>query len=817
MMPMRICAVAVDVSTYSIDKLYDYMLPPELADLAQIGSRVLVPFGRANKKTEAVILAFRSSHDPNVPLKCVEMLLDDEPALTERQIKLAIYMREHLYCRFFDCIRVILPAGFWFKRRELYALRSKPEHAMGKPYDDIVALFNEDFPEQSLEDLCRRGGAQFHERDLQKLCRDGVLKTRSEIKQKSNDLLERHYALAVGADEAYAQINPRRSPGQLDVVACLADGTAMPAKELMYMTGVRESTLRTMVKKGLLAVEEVEKYRLPDFSQVPEMELPVLNREQEQAFCGLAELLSSGQPQCALLYGVTGSGKTQVYLRLIHQALMDGKSAIILVPEIGLTSQFIRIFAGCFGEQVAILHSALSVGERYDSWKRIRSGEARVVLGTRSAVFSPAENLGLIIIDEEQDGAYRSEQTPRYHARDIARQRAVQENALLVLGSATPSVETFDLAQQKKIALFELRRRYRNALLPNVILADRREEIREGWDGSIGAVLHEELVRNRDRGEQSILFLNRRGDSRKMCCAVCGWVPECPYCSATMTYHSVNHRAICHLCGASIKIGETCPECGSMHIFTEQPGTQRLEQEIHQILPDARVLRMDADTTVTKNSHEKILESFGKQEADILLGTQMVTKGLDFERVTLVGVIDADQSLFAQDYRARERTFSMITQVVGRAGRSQRPGRAVIQTYNPEHPILLAAARQDYDSFYAEEIARREALLLPPVEDFVMLTATGELENVVLDSLIQLKWRIQSLMQGQFKDFHYPVLGPSPKSIVRVAGRYRYHLIIRCPDTPRRRALISGLLTEFAQGKYKKNVSLYVDNNPDSF
>ena len=254
-----------------------------------------------------------------------------------------------------------------------------------------------------------------------------------------------------------------------------------------------------------------------------------------------------------------------------------------------------------------------------------------------------------------------------------------------------------------------------------------------------------------------------------------------------------------------------------MHIFTEQPGTQRLEQEIHQILPDARVLRMDADTTVTKNSHEKILESFGKQEADILLGTQMVTKGLDFERVTLVGVIDADQSLFAQDYRARERTFSMITQVVGRAGRSQRPGRAVIQTYNPEHPILLAAARQDYDSFYAEEIARREALLLPPVEDFVMLTATGELENVVLDSLIQLKWRIQSLMQGQFKDFHYPVLGPSPKSIVRVAGRYRYHLIIRCPDTPRRRALISGLLTEFAQGKYKKNVSLYVDNNPDSF
>ena len=817
MMPMRICAVAADVSTYSIDKLYDYMLPPELADLAQIGSRVLVPFGRANKKTEAVILAFRAEHDPNVPLKCVEMLLDDEPALTEKQIKLAIYMREHLYCRFFDCIRVILPAGFWFKRRELYSLRKKPEQRLGSPYDDLIALFNEDFPEQSLEELCRRGGRQFRESDLRKLCGDGVLQARSEIKKKSSDLTERYYALAVSADEAYAQINPRRSPGQLDVISCLADGTAMPVKELVYMTGVRETTLRTMVKKGLLVMENVEAYRLPDFSQVQKTPLPVLNQEQENAFRGLTELMQSGQPQCALLYGVTGSGKTQVYLRLIEQVLSEGKSAIILVPEIGLTPQFIRVFAGCFGDLVAVLHSALSVGERYDSWKRIRSGEARVILGTRSAVFSPAQKLGVIIMDEEQDGAYRSEQTPRYHARDIARQRVVQENALLVLGSATPSVETFDLAQRKKISLFELRRRYRNALLPAVTLADRREEIRKGWNGSIGSVLHQELIRNQDRGEQAILFLNRRGDSRKLCCVECGWVPECPYCSATMTYHSVNHRAICHLCGASIKIGDTCPECSSLHFFTEQPGTQRLEQEIHQILPDARVLRMDADTTVTKNAHETILETFGRHEADILVGTQMVTKGLDFEKVTLVGVIDADQSLFAQDYRARERTFSMITQVVGRAGRSRIPGRAVIQTYNPEHPVLLAAARQDYDTFFAEEIARREALLLPPIEDFVMLTATGELENVVLDSLIQLKWRIQSLMQGQFKDFSYPVLGPSPKSVVRVAGRYRYHLIVRCPDTPRRRALISGLLAEFAQGKYRKNVNLYVDNNPDSF
>lgn len=816
-MPERICAVAIDVNTYAIDKLYDYILPSDLADLAQVGSRVLVPFGRSNKKTEGVILAFRSSRDPNAKLKFVEMLLDDAPALTANQIKLAIYMREHLYCKFFDCIRTILPAGFWFKRRELYSVSKKPEESLGAPFDEIVALFSEDFPEQSLEDLCRRSGKQIREAEIQKLCRLGVLKARSEIKQKSNDVLEKYYALAVTADEAYAQINARRSPAQLDVVSCLSDGSAMSAKELMYMTGIKDASLRTMVKKGLLVMEKIEKYRLPDFSKTPHTSLPILNEEQNLAYEGLSALLETGKPECALLYGITGSGKTQVYLKLIDRVLQQGKSAIVLVPEIGLTSQFIRVFAGCFGDKVAVLHSALSAGERYDGWKRIRSGEATVILGTRSAVFSPAVNLGLIIMDEEQDSAYCSEQNPRYHARDIARQRIMQEKALLVLGSATPSVETYRMAQEKRIHCFELRQRYSNAVLPQVILADRRDEIRYGWEGSIGSELYDALVENQKRGEQAILFLNRRGNSRKIGCAHCGWVPECEYCSSTMTYHSANERAMCHLCGSSIKIGDTCPQCGSLHIFMEQPGTQKLEEELHTLLPDSIVLRMDADTTVTKNSHERILEVFGKKRADILIGTQMVTKGLDFENVTLVGVIDADQSLYAQDYRARERTFSMITQVVGRAGRSVQAGHAIIQTYDPTHPILLSAARQDYDAFYKEEILRREALLLPPIEDFVMLTATGETEHLVLESLIFLKQRIAGLMQGQFKDFQYPVLGPSPASVVRVAGRYRYHLIIRCPNNARRRALISGLLIEFAQGKYKKEVSLYAENNPDGF
>ena len=481
-----------------------------------------------------------------------------------------------------------------------------------------------------------------------------------------------------------------------------------------------------------------------------------------------------------------------------------------------LTPQFIRLFVGRFGDTVSVLHSALSAGERYDSWKKIRSGRARVVIGTRSAVFAPVRDLGLIVLDEEQDSAYKSEQSPRYHARDVAKRRVQQENAVLVLGSATPSIESYYGAQQGRYPMFTLRERYQGAALPQVTIADIRGESRAGWTYTIGQTLYEALQENLERGEQSILFLNRRGNSRVIGCSMCGWVPECPSCSTTLTYHSVSGRAMCHFCGASIEISGLCPVCYSPHLFTECPGTQKVEEELHTILPKARVLRMDADTTSKKGSHHHLLEIFAKGRADILLGTQMVAKGLDFDHVTLVGVLDADQSLFAQDYRAKERTFSLITQVVGRAGRRGKQGRAIIQTYNPDHPVLLCAARQDYEQFYADEIESRQALLMPPVEQMLMLTGTGENESDVLAALLRLKQRILSLMEGQFSDFHYPVLGPSPASVVRVMGRYRYHLILRCPDNKRRRQLISGVLIEFSKDNKNRGVSLFADLNPDT-
>lgn len=813
---MPVCGVAVSAATYAIDKLYDYSIPEPLIPAVKVGCRVLVPFGRGNKKVEGMVLVLRPEAYSAQRLKPVTEVLDEEPVLDATQIKLGIWLREHLYCTFFDCLRLMLPSGLWFQRKETYTLVQQPILPLSQPLQEIMDLFSEDVPERTVEEIRRFTNGRCTGVMLSQLEAEGYLVYHSNIKQRTLDKTERILSLAIDPAEAMQKASRARTPAQMDVVSLLSDGCSMSQKEVLYMTGISESALRGMVRKGILEQSSIETLRVPDYSMIEQIPAPVLSNEQEQAYQGIRQLLDSGKPEAALLFGVTGSGKTQIYLKLIDDVLSQGRSAIMLVPEIGLTPQFIRLFVGRFGDTVSVLHSALSAGERYDSWKKIRSGRARVVIGTRSAVFAPVRDLGLIVLDEEQDSAYKSEQSPRYHARDVAKRRVQQENAVLVLGSATPSIESYYGAQQGRYPMFTLRERYQGAALPQVTIADIRGESRAGWTYTIGQTLYEALQENLERGEQSILFLNRRGNSRVIGCSMCGWVPECPSCSTTLTYHSVSGRAMCHFCGASIEISGLCPVCYSPHLFTECPGTQKVEEELHTILPKARVLRMDADTTSKKGSHHHLLEIFAKGRADILLGTQMVAKGLDFDHVTLVGVLDADQSLFAQDYRAKERTFSLITQVVGRAGRRGKQGRAIIQTYNPDHPVLLCAARQDYEQFYADEIESRQALLMPPVEQMLMLTGTGENESDVLAALLRLKQRILSLMEGQFSDFHYPVLGPSPASVVRVMGRYRYHLILRCPDNKRRRQLISGVLIEFSKDNKNRGVSLFADLNPDT-
>lgn len=813
---MPVCGVAVSAATYAIDKLYDYSIPEPLIPAVKVGCRVLVPFGRGNKKVEGMVLVLRPEAYSAQRLKPVTEVLDEEPVLDATQIKLGIWLREHLYCTFFDCLRLMLPSGLWFQRKETYTLVQQPILPLSQPLQEIMDLFSEDVPERTVEEIRRFTNGRCTGVMLSQLEAEGYLVYHSNIKQRTLDKTERILSLAIDPAEAMQKASRARTPAQMDVVSLLSDGCSMSQKEVLYMTGISESALRGMVRKGILEQSSIETLRVPDYSMIEQIPAPVLSNEQEQAYQGIRQLLDSGKPEAALLFGVTGSGKTQIYLKLIDDVLAQGRSAIMLVPEIGLTPQFIRLFVGRFGDTVSVLHSALSAGERYDSWKKIRSGRARVVIGTRSAVFAPVRDLGLIVLDEEQDSAYKSEQSPRYHARDVAKRRVQQENAVLLLGSATPSIESYYGAQQGRYPMFTLRERYQGAALPQVTIADIRGESRAGWTYTIGQTLYEALQENLERGEQSILFLNRRGNSRVIGCSMCGWVPECPSCSTTLTYHSVSGRAMCHFCGASIEISGLCPVCYSPHLFTECPGTQKVEEELHAILPKARVLRMDADTTSKKGSHHHLLEIFAQGRADILLGTQMVAKGLDFDHVTLVGVLDADQSLFAQDYRAKERTFSLITQVVGRAGRRGKQGRAIIQTYNPDHPVLLCAARQDYEQFYADEIESRQALLMPPVEQMLMLTGTGENESDVLAALLRLKQRILSLMEGQFSDFHYPVLGPSPASVVRVMGRYRYHLILRCPDNKRRRQLISGVLIEFSKDNKNRGVSLFADLNPDT-
>ena len=813
-MAEKICAAAVDAATYAIDKLYSYRVPDELREQVQIGTRVLVPFGFGNKRAEAVVLAFREDAG-EFKLKPIVEVLDETPILTAEQLRLAAWMRERLYCTYFDCVHAMLPAGLWFKRNETYTLAPDADLAALRERDgedgQVLALFEQ--PGQTLSvseirDRLGKGAGQ----TLDALAGEGILIYHSNTAQKTGDKTEKMLRLDMEASEAMSHIS-RRSPARMDVVSLLSDGGAMSQKEIVYMTGVSDAALRDMTKKGILRAEYEEVLRAPDFSEVPRAAAPVLSAAQQQAYDGMAALMDENAPRAALLFGVTGSGKTQVYLQLIAHALEQGKSAIVLVPEIGLTPQLLRQFAARFGEEVAVLHSALSAGERYDSFKKIKTGRARVVIGTRSAVFAPAKNLGVIIIDEEQDAAYRSEQSPRYHARDVAKYRAAQTNALLVLGSATPSVETYYGAKQGKYPVFTLTERFLGAGLPEVIISDMRGLAREGRSGIIGPDLERELISTLEKGKQAILFLNRRGNSRVIGCGVCGWVPECPSCSTTMTYHSVSGRAMCHYCGSSIKITGKCPACGSTSLFTETPGTQKLEEELHERFPSARVLRMDADTMTAKGSHERLLNQFGKGEADILIGTQMVTKGLDFENVTLVGVLDADQSLYAQDYRAHERTFSLITQVVGRAGRRFDTGRAVIQTYNPLHPVILTAARQDYEAFYESEMQTREALRCPPVCDITMITAVGELEQQVLSSLLALKTRLQSLMEGQFADVKAPVLGPAAAQMVKVMGRYRYHLTIRAKDCARWRRLISGVLREFMQDGKNRGVTVFADSN----
>ena len=808
--------VAVSAAPYSIDKPYSYLVPESLAAAAVPGVRVMVPFGRGNKESEGLILA--RVQEPKLPgSKAIRQVLDSEPVLDKAGIDLALWMRGRYFCTVFEAVKTILPAGLWYGLREIWSLAMEPETARSAAVGIPGAWQVLDLMEKQggkadirvLRDVLGDGA----EKPLKAMKKAEILTCETDAKRKIADKSHRMVELAVNTEDAYALTEPKRrsAPARYEVVNFLATAGRTPAAEVSYYTGASARTLKTMEKAGLIAFSEEEELRVPSLDDVEPGPEIVLNEEQQRAFEEILGRVQAAKPSVTLLHGVTGSGKTQVYLRLVQETLALGKTAMVLVPEIVLTPQMMRKFSSYFGSRVAMLHSSLKMTERYDQWKRIRRGEVDVVLGTRSALFAPLKNLGLIIMDEEQEGSYQSENVPRYDAREVAKYLCVREKAALVFGSATPTVETAWAAEQGSYQKALLRRRYNENALPEVLIADLRQEILNGNPGLISTPLRQELEKNLAAGEQSILFLNRRGSSRMLLCGECGYVPQCPRCSTAMTYHSANGRLMCHYCGHSEPAADTCPECGGWmkHVGA---GTQKVEEELRELFPEAGILRMDADTTA--GGHEEILQTFERERVPILLGTQMVAKGLDFENVTLVGVLSADISLYVDNYRAAERTFSLLTQVVGRAGRGGKTGRAVIQTYTPGNDVIRCAARQDYDAFYESEIRMRRLRRYPPFADLFTVTVSGTEEGQVLRAAVSVRETLRQLCRRPELAAGEPeVLGPAPAPVVKVNNRFRYRCTLVGKNDKATREMLAWLQKDFAKDSANRGMNLFVDHN----
>ena len=797
-----VAKLAVQAATYAIDKAYDYLLPDELS--GRVGCRVLVPFGRGNRLSEGVILSLHQEV-PAKPLKAVRSLLDDEPVVTEKELRLALWMSRRYFCTFYDALRTILPAAVWYRYREIWSMRQPVLMPDAPEREQAVARLLQDGP-LAEDKLCQALGDDIPPL-LRRMEKAGTLTHTTEQQKKVRDKVVAFASLCVPAEQAADLAG--RSSKRREVVSFLARNGETALHDLRYFTGAAKKTVDDLCRLGAVSLREQEEYRISEKQYAVKATDITLNDEQQRVCDALLAQIDRGEAGVTLLLGVTGSGKTMVYIRLAQLLLERGKSVMILVPEIALTPQMMARFTAYFGDRVALLHSGLRMTERYDQYKRIRRGEARIVLGTRSAVFAPLAELGLIIMDEEQEGSYESENAPCYHARDVAKYRCAQEGARLLLGSATPTVETAWHAERGDYGLLELRQRFNQQALPRVIVADLRHELRQGRSTVISQPLYDELQKNMAAGEQSILFLNRRGSSRQLLCPQCSYVPECPRCSVYLTYHSANDRLMCHYCGFSQPAPERCPDCGGAlkHIGF---GTQRVEEELHELFPDTEVLRMDADTVST--GHEALLRQFEERRVPILLGTQMVAKGLDFENVTLVGVLSADLSLYVDHYRAAERTFNLLTQVVGRAGRGAKKGRAVIQTYTPENDVIQAAAAQDYERFYRSEIQLRRLRRDPPFADQFIITVSGGEEDDVRRAVGLLRSGLDAAVKKPpYDDMGLELIGPAPAPVVRINGSYRYRLLLLGENNAQVRGLLSSFMRAFAQRAENRRLHIRVD------
>ena len=811
-----IAKLAVSAANFAIDKPYSYRIPESMT--LRPGQRVIVPFGRGNRRCEGVVLAVEEGNQEN--LKAVEQLLDEEPVVSEYLLRLAAFVRERYFCTFYDAIRTMLPAGLWFQTKATFSLtedRSWAEKTIKNPdaaallkmLDDLGGTTDESVLRQAVpEEEQFQAAAQY-------LLRKKWIATQADFSRRLNDKTERIATLASSPEEAmeYAVRRPKSALMQRAVLELMCSVGSVSVKELCYFTGASVATVNRLEKLGYLTLSERPVLRCREIKPAKLDGPLVLNEEQGVAFHGLNQQRAEANPGVALLYGVTGSGKTSVYIKLIQACLDEGRNAMLLVPEIALTPQLLGLMAAYFGEAVAVLHSSLSAGERYDQWKRVKAGQAKVIVGTRSAVFAPAVDLGLIILDEEQEHSYKSENAPRYSAKEVAIWRGAKEKALVLLGSATPSVESMYRAKTGAYRLYQLTERFGGRPLPEVSIVDMKEELKRGNDLSFSETLQNAIIDTYKADKQTIILLNRRGNSRALVCVDCRETPECPRCAVRLTYHSANNRLMCHYCGFSRTVPDRCPQCDGP-LKPMGVGTQKVQQELEYVFPGLEVDRMDADTVSAVNTHEKILDHFKNEKVPILIGTQMVAKGLNLPDVTLVGVLDADLSLYNDSFRAAETTFNMLTQVVGRAGRGDAPGRAVIQTMNPEHQVIKLAAKQDYDGFYDLEIGLRRLQGVPPFGDLVTITFTGQEETAVLRGAAKFRDSLVAcLKEPSYEGEHCTVLGPAPCPVPKINYNFRYRLTLRCVFSKQLRNLAASLLRQFSQDKLNRGVSTFADVN----
>ncbi len=807
--------IAVDQAAFSYDKAYTYRWPSDLGEPA-VGTRVLVPFGSGNRRRQGLVLEVFGG-GVGAGYKPVHEVIDDQPLLSEEMLALALFMQERTLCPLFDAVRAMLPTGLYMQIKPVlrHASDISPDVLETlTPNERQVLAFVSKCPDGAPMDLlCKRLGMQEDAPALRHLLQLGVLMRSEDAFRRLGDASVRMVRLVeLPADTP----TPKLTDKQRTVLELLQDVGAASIKEVCYFTGVTQAVVQALSKKGLLELYEAEVLRSPyeQVEEAPPIVSRILSEEQQTAYHTLESLYASGKPAAALLYGVTGSGKTAVYMNLIDRVLQDGRQVIVLVPEISLTPQMMALFLQKYGRRVAVLHSGLAIGERMDEWKRIKRGEARIVVGTRSAVFAPCENLGLIVMDEEQEHTYKSESTPRYHARDMAKFRCAKHNALLLLASATPSVESYHAATAGRYTLVELHSRYGDAGLPQVDVVDMRED--PAAECAIGTKLQQAMQTCLDNGQQVILLLNRRGFHTHVSCRSCGQVVSCPSCSISMTYHRANNRLMCHYCGHSQEPPKTCPQCASDKLRYTGLGTQLVEQELEERFPGVPVLRMDTDSTMSRFSYEKKFAAFAAGEYRIMIGTQMVAKGLDFPQVGLVGVLSADQSLYGEDYRSYETTFALLTQVIGRAGRRQQQGKAIVQTFTPDNPIIELAAQQDYAGFYELELTSRHMMHYPPYAELFLFGFIGVQEEAVRRAARWMLAHLQQIVTGEYAGVPIIALDPTPAGVLRVAGKYRYKMILKARNTARMRDMVRQLLQDFSKDPINRAVSVYVDINPAS-